>query len=97
MNKDAQRSLFVIHDKVAETFIGQIIVERHPAPVCRIFHALLADNKTSLAQHPQDYNVVHIGYIEDDGTITPIAPLIIATGAAWLAAQSQPTEAQPHA
>ncbi|QXP44222.1 MAG: nonstructural protein [Arizlama microvirus] len=87
------RSLFIIMDTVAETFIGQIIVDRHPAPVCRLFHKLLGDQQTQLAQHPKDYTLLHVGFIEDDGTLTPIAPLTIATGEAWLAAN---TEASAH-
>lgn len=87
-----QRSLFIFHDRVAENFVGFIQINRHPAPVVRDFHSLLADKQTSLGQHPNDFNVVHIGFIDDDGTITPIAPLIIATGASWVALQQQQQE-----
>lgn len=81
------RSLFVVQDLVAQNWIGQVVCERHPAPVIRLFHQLLGDKNTQLSSHPKDYNVVHIGFIDDDGTITPIAPLTIATGEAWAAAQ----------
>jgi hypothetical protein len=85
--KAVSRQVFIIHDKVAENFIGQIVVDRHSAPVTRLFHQLLGDKQTQLAQHPQDYALLHIGYIEDSGRLWPIDPTVIATGAAWLAAQ----------
>lgn len=81
------RSMFVIYDKVAEAFVGQVIIDRHPAPVCRLFHQLLADKQTNLAAHPKDYVVSHVGYIEDSGRVWAIDPYIVATGEAWLAAQ----------
>lgn len=84
---NSQRSLFIIYDLVAQNLIGQVVLERHPAPVIRLFHQLLADKNTQLAAHPKDYNVVHIGFIDDDGQLTPIAPLTVATGEGWLAAQ----------
>lgn len=83
-----QRSLFCFYDKKAENFLGNIVqAERHPAPIIRQFHALLQDKSTVLGQHPADFIALHLGYIDDDGAITPIAPLTIATGEAWLAAQ----------
>jgi len=81
--------MYVIYDTVADAFIGQIIVDRHAAPVCRMFHQLLGDKNTQLASHPADYNVLHIGFIEDSGKVWSIDPNIVATGAAWLAAQSK--------
>lgn len=81
------RSLYVIYDLVAETWIGQPIVDRHSAPVCRMFNALLADTKTQLYQHPGDFTLLHIGYIDDNGQLTEVAPVTISTGEAWLAMQ----------
>lgn len=85
------RSLYAIYDKVAETFIGQIIIDRHPAPVCRMFHSLLGDKQTQLASHPADYNLLHVGYIEDSGRLWPVDPVVVATGSAWLSTQTPAT------
>lgn len=85
---NTSRSVFVIYDVVAEIFIGQLIVDRHPAPVCRLFHQVLGDKSTAPGQHPADYNLQHVGYIEDSGRLWPIDPIIVATGAAWLSAQT---------
>lgn len=86
---NSTRSIYIIFDLVAETFIGQCIIDRHAAPVTRIFHSLLGDKNTQLGQHPNDYNLIFIGYIEDNGQLWPVTPTIVATGSAWLAAQNQ--------
>lgn len=85
------RSIYAIFDLVAETFIGQLIIDRHAAPVCRIFHQLLGDKSTQLGQHPKDYTLLHLGYVEDHGQLWPITPAVVATGEAWLAATSAET------
>lgn len=85
------RMVHVIYDKVAETFIGQPVLERHSAPVCRLFNQLLADKQTQLGLHPKDYVVLHVGYIEESGRLWPCEPTVIATGEAWLASQNRET------
>lgn len=88
---NVSRSVFCIYDRVAEAWIGQLLVDRHPAPVTRMFHQLLGDKNTQLAAHPADYNLLHIGFVEDSGKLWSVDPTIIATGAAWLSAQQEST------
>lgn len=83
------RLLFVVYDKVAETFLFNIVIDRHPAPACRQFNDALAAPDSALAKHPADYQLLHIGYIEDSGQLVPIVPQVIHTGEAWLSSQSQ--------
>lgn len=86
---NTSRSIFAVYDTVAETFIGQLILDRHAAPVTRMFHQLLGDKSTQLAAHPNDYNLLHVGYVEDSGQLWPISPTIVATGSAWLSATQE--------
>lgn len=83
------RQVFVIFDTVAKAFVGPLIVERHPAPACRMFHELLGDKSTSLAKHPQDYQLRFVGYVCDDGALVEAEVRTVTSGEAWLAAQSQ--------
>lgn len=87
------RHLFAIYDNVAEIFVGQPIVDRHAAPVTRMFHQLLADKSTTLNQHPKDFVLLHIGFIEDTGQLWPIEPTVIATGQGWLTSQEEAANA----
>lgn len=83
------RGIFVIFDKVAEAWIGQPLIEKHPAAAARLFSQLLGDKNTSLSSHPKDYNLVHIGFIKDDGTVEPVERNIVLSGEAWVAMHSQ--------
>lgn len=90
---NVSRSVFIIYDKVAENFIGQPVLDRHAAPVIRLFHQLLGDQSTQLAAHPRDYSVLHVGYIEDNGQLWPIEPVTVATGESWAASQEKSANA----
>jgi len=77
--------LFQIYDLVGEQIIGPIIAYRHPAAAIRSFTDLLRDPKTTLGQHPDDYDIRLVGVQdENDGTIDPVNPPIIQlTGTTW--------------
>jgi len=83
-----ERMMFVVFDNVAECWIGQIIVEKHFAPACRLFSQLLADKSTQLAAHPNDYDLYFIGYVNDAGVIDGSERKIVMTGASWVVANS---------
>lgn len=88
------RRLYIIYDRVAETFVGPIIVDRADAPVVRSFHDVLADPKTSLGQHPGDYDVRCIAQITDVGQVLPLEHTTIATGSAWQISQERAASTQ---
>lgn len=79
-----ERGMYLIYDIVAESFIGTVILEKHPAPACRLFAQLLGDKNTQLFAHPKDYNLIHVGYIADSGAITPIVIQTVMTGESWV-------------
>lgn len=81
------RGMYIIYDLVAEAFVGMIILERHPGPACRTFVQLLGDKGTLPGQHPKDYDLVRVGYIEDSGVVIATDPQTVMTGAAWLSLQ----------
>lgn len=83
------RRMYCIYDRVAATFIGQLVVDRADGPVIRMFHDLCGDGQSSLSQHPGDYDLLLIGMIADNGQITAEALVTVATGAAWAAAQEK--------
>jgi len=82
------RQMFIIFDNVAQSWIGQIIVEKHPAPACRLFSQLLGDKNTALYSHPKDYDLWFIGYVTDEGFVDGSERRVVMTGESWLAANS---------
>lgn len=91
------QKLYAVHDIISKALEGPIMTFRADAAAIRMFSDLLGDNKTQLAQHPADYELLYLGYVNDDGEKpfiigSPGADSIL-TGAQWLAVQEKNTGA----
>lgn len=85
--------LYQIYDKVAETSLGPVLKAHKAAAAVREFHTALGDNRTSLNQHPADYNLLYVGEQDDQtGQIQGTKPMVVATGAQWVETQPQPAD-----
>lgn len=85
----ASKYIYAIRDRIANDLAGYypLVVFRTDAQAVRYFGDSLAQEKSAIAAHPGDYELVHLGMIFDDGKITPEqTPRIIITGAALIAA-----------
>jgi len=87
-------SLYQIRDNVAQTVVGPIITVHHAAAAVRHFTDLLQDKNTTLAAHPDDFDLVYLGLQdEESGTIDPLPkPEPALTGKAWRAMQNNQTD-----
>lgn len=82
------RLMYSVYDTKAEGLVGGIIMERLDAPAIRAFHdALDAKSNSILSQHPEDFTLLCLGSIEDNGKIflNHDGPTVVATGAQWAA------------
>lgn len=70
------QKLFAVYDTVAATIIGGIMLQPHDGPAIRIFRDALSQADGPLAKHPDDYQLLRLGDIDDDGMITPRVELI---------------------
>lgn len=77
--------LYSVFDLVAKMCIGPIIAVQHEAAAVRTFTDALKDERTSLSQHPDDYELLYIAERDDDtGTVTGIgSPHTVMTGKQW--------------
>lgn len=75
--------LYSIYDRVAGAVEGPVVALRHDGPAIRMFHDLLAAPQTSPGQHPGDYELLFVGTREPSGELTPVIPVVVATGASW--------------
>lgn len=82
------RLITIIRDNVAQDLAGPITIVRHEAQAIRFFSDIAVDPQTMIYRHPTDYDLIQIGVLEDDLTLTPTQRTII-TGAAWKAAQDR--------
>lgn len=80
--------IYCIWDTVAGARVGALVVARSDAGVIRMFHDGLARHEL-FKDHPGDYNLLQIASIDDACAVSGLAiPRVVATGAAFVAAQS---------
>lgn len=88
------RYVIGIIDKKANDFVGPPWLYRHEAQAIRQYGDLAQDQNTLIYRHPEDYDVVQLGVIDDDSLeITP-GYRVIMTGEQYLATrtpQEKPT------
>lgn len=85
--------IYAIRDRIANDLAGYfpLVVFRTDAQAVRYFADSLAQEKGAVSAHPNDYELVHLGAIFDDGKITAEEPRIIITGSALLATRTEHT------
>lgn len=84
------KRIYTIRDTVAET-VGPLVVFAVDAAAVRLFTDNLADMQTQLSKHPDDFELVCCGTIDDDGQLTPEGdsygdggqPRVVLTGRQW--------------
>lgn len=88
--------IFAVLDTVKQSIIGNdpggLMLHKHPASAIRMFTDALSDPQTILHKHPDDFDLVHLGYLEEDNTITvqPGPDNIVLSGKQWRISQAQP-------
>lgn len=77
------RGLYAVLDLVALAIVGGITLHRHEAAATRWFTDGLNTPDTMLNQHPEDYNLIRLGFLTDKHELVPNSS-VIATGTQWL-------------
>lgn len=76
--------VYAIRDKVAESVGQQVWLFKADAAAIRFFHDVLSDSKSYPANHPDDYELLALGVVDDSGQITTDGcPSVIFTGTQW--------------
>lgn len=79
------KTIYAIRDRVANDLAGSfpLVVFRTDAQAIRYFADSMQIERSALAAHPNDYELISCGTIEDDGHIgVPHGTMVIATGEA---------------
>jgi hypothetical protein len=85
------KSIYAIYDNVAEQIIGGLHVFPHQAPAIRMYGDIAAMPDSTIGKHPHDFDLIQVGILNDDTTITPVKETVL-TGAQWSAAQLRTRE-----
>lgn len=83
------RHIYAIHDTKADDLVGLqmyiMFVFRTDAQAIRYFTDSVTDDKSVLAKHPEDYQLVQLGTLDDDNTLRPEKHRTVFTGSQVLA------------
>lgn len=89
------RNIYAIRDRLAKDLVGiqmyLLLIFRTDQQAVRYFADAILDEKSILNKHPDDYELIICGAVEDDGTLIQnlnAVPRIVITGSALLAAQT---------
>lgn len=87
-------NLYQIYDRKSEQVIGMILREHRDAAAIRVFGDVLSNKDTAPGQHPEDFDLIYLGYQSPEGTIDAEEEVrTVITGTQWLAAQQKPQTA----
>lgn len=80
-------TIYAIYDNVADQLVGGLQLHKHVASAVRAFSDIASDPQTLINRHPDDYDLIQLGFITPDNQIKPEYQIVMR-GAAWAAAQT---------
>lgn len=83
------KRVYAVRDLIAGLFGGGFHLFNADAAAIRMFGDVAVDKNTMIGLHPSDFALLAVAeFDEATGEVTPISPpVVVITGAAWLAAQ----------
>lgn len=89
-----KQGIYAIFDTMAKDITGGLYLHKHQAAAVRFYADVATDKDTSIYRHPQDYDLILLGYIQEDLTLEPRYSVILK-GSVWIAAQTEVLNEQP--
>lgn len=86
------KHIYAIRDRIANDLAGYypLVVFRTDQQAVRYFADSLQQERSALAAHPADYELIKCGSIDDDGQLHQLErPVVIITGDALIAATTE--------
>lgn len=83
------KTIYAIRDRIANDLAGTfpLVVMRTDAQAIRYFGDSMSVEKSALHAHPQDYELVECGLVDDNGAIQGLlTPRVVITGDALISA-----------
>lgn len=91
------RGIYAIYDTKAEDILGPIINVKHEAVATRMFMDGIFQKDSQLAAHADDYELIRLGFLHDDGrTLVPDSATVVTARALVAAHQPQETNGPPN-
>lgn len=86
-------TIYAIYDNVAKAIVGMLTLHKHEASAVRMYADIASMPDSQLNKHPQDFDLVRLGYLKDHKLLDP-AYAVILKGSVYAAAHTneQPLE-----
>lgn len=82
------KNIYGIYDNVSRTLAGPLHIFPADAAAVRMFGDIASDPQTLIARHPQDFDLVRLGSLDEEGpNLVEQMPETILTGELWAATQ----------
>lgn len=76
--------LYAVRDVKADDVGDQVMVCKADAVAVRAFTDALSNQQSFMSKYPEDYELLELGALREDGTIDALeSPRVVLTGAAW--------------
>lgn len=83
------KTIIAIYDKRAEDIVGILQMHHHEATAVRMFADVAMNETSQIRRHPEDYDLIQLGTLNNDNNrITPEYRVIL-TGSALFASQAE--------
>jgi len=87
------RKIYAVIDRMASDLVGNgglvLMTFKTEQQAIRYFWDAVVDTSSILNKHPEDYDLLHLGDVNDDGEITPARPNVVITAKAIIAGSTQ--------
>lgn len=83
-----QAGLYAIKDLMAQSLVGGIYAHKHEAAAVRFYCDVAAAKDSLVGKHPQDFDLLRLGYITHSEELIPDLATILK-GSTWAAANNE--------
>lgn len=80
-----QAGIYAINDTVAGQLVGGLYAHKHEAAAVRFFCDVAAGKESLVGKHPQDFDLIRLGFITHHNELAPDYALVLK-GETWAAA-----------
>lgn len=92
-NTKFQNAIYAVLDVIAHQLVGGLYLHKHEAAAVRFFADVATMPDSLVGKHPQDFDLVRLGYITHDNVLEP-EHTVILKGSIWAAAREDSTKLQ---
>lgn len=80
-----QTGIYAIYDKVADMYIGGLLLHKHDAAAIRFFQDVAGLGDSLVGKHPEDFDLMLVGNLDEENKVSGHKPAVVVSGKALAA------------